>query len=263
MLKSKFKKIISKFSISSTKHAHSIISKIPRYEPCFTTLFSHKLKIIDSASFLAQYRGIFDKEIYKFNTTTSRPFILDCGANIGLSIIYFKRLYPQSKIIGFEPDEKAFEALTYNMNSFKFKNITLINKAVWTKKSLLPFFSEGADAGRIAVKCDHKKITEIQTIRLKDFLNTDVDFLKIDIEGAETKILDDCSSLLFRVKHLFVEYHSFANMPQSLDKILKILTDASFRYYLSSSGVHSPQPFIQKNEYLGMDNQINIYATRN
>ena len=42
-------------------------------------------------------------------------YVIDCGANIGMSITYFKRLYPKSKIIGFEPDPKIFETLKKNI----------------------------------------------------------------------------------------------------------------------------------------------------
>ena len=82
----KFKKLASKFSVVFTENKFSEIAQIPRYKEHTIELFSHKLKIVDSASFLAQYKGIFKTEIYKFKSTTRKPLILDCGSNIGLSI---------------------------------------------------------------------------------------------------------------------------------------------------------------------------------
>jgi precorrin-6B methylase 2 len=88
------------------------------------------LKLVDSESFLTTYIELFENQIYKFNSSQKDLLILDCGANIGLSVIYFKRLYPNSKIIAFEADPNIFNVLQENVKSFNFKNVELINKAV-------------------------------------------------------------------------------------------------------------------------------------
>lgn len=240
----------------------SYLRKIPRYQPVEVTLFSHKFKLLDSASFLFQYNEIFKSQIYKFATGRQKPYILDCGANIGLSIIYFKRLYPKATIIGFEPDKHIFDILTYNIKSFKFTDVKLIKKGLWNKAAAINFFSEGADGGRIAIKHDKTNLIKIKTLRLRMFLKQSVDFLKLDIEGAETRVLEDCQDLLCNVKNLFVEYHSFIDQPQTLDKLLKILLHCSFRYYVSNIGAQSKHPFLEKAAWMGMDNQLNIYATK-
>ena len=50
------------------------------------------------------FREIFVGGIYMFECNTDRPIIVDCGSDIGMSILFFKRLYPKARIIGFEPD---------------------------------------------------------------------------------------------------------------------------------------------------------------
>ncbi len=55
---------------------------------------------------------IITQEIYRFKADTDAPLILDCGANIGLSALYFQRLYPKARIMAFEPDTHNFELLT-------------------------------------------------------------------------------------------------------------------------------------------------------
>ncbi len=122
------------------------------------------------------------------------------------------------------------------------------------------FFSEGADGNRIALKEDKKNITEIKTTRLIHYLDNPIDFLKIDIEGAEYCVLQDCKDALGKVQNLFVEYHSFVNQEQKLDEILKILKKAGFRYYINQSGTSLHSPFIQKKSDLSMDLQLNIFA---
>jgi len=199
------------------------LNLFPRYTLTSTKLMGKKLFIPDSASFLSMYKEIIEKEIYKFYTTSKNPYIIDCGANIGLSIIYFKKIFPNARIVAFEPDKKIFNLLKKNIQSFNLKNIKLIQKGVWSKKSTMNFYSEGADAGRIVTNTHINNTNKIYTIKLNDFLNKIVDFLKIDIEGAEVDVLENSKDKLSNVKNLFVEYHSFTNQKQRLDKIIKIL----------------------------------------
>src|SRR5947209_7181674 len=88
-----------------------------------------------------------------------------------------------------------------------------------------------------------------------------VDFLKLDVEGAETEVLADCADLLGRVENLFVEYHSFGDEPQSIHTLLSVMQGAGFRVHVRAS-TGSPQPFLFRALNLGMDNQLCVYAFR-
>ena len=233
---------------------------MPRYKETSTVLLEKNIKVPDAASFLFMKKEIFEKEIYKFRTDNSAPYILDCGANIGLSIIYFKKLFPNAKIIGFEPDEEIFSMLKHNLEVFKLSNITLKKRAVWSSETTLRFFSEGADAGRVTEGGHNMTQKEVKTVRLKDYLQEPIDFLKIDIEGAEVEVIKDCQDQLHHAKNIFIEYHSFSGVNQSLSEILAILKNSGFRYYINSPGLQSEQPFVGTKASLGMDMQLNIYC---
>jgi FkbM family methyltransferase len=209
------------------------------------------------------YSEIFEKEIYRFKTISTKPYIIDGGANIGLSVIYFKKMYPLSNVIAFEPDKKIFTTLEENVKSFDLRDVEIINKGLWNKEENLDFFSEGADGGRIDNEKTGSEKNTISTISLRPYLNKKVDFLKLDIEGAETTVLEDCADLLKEVDNLFVEYHSFNNKKQDLDRILNIISNSGFRYYIESIGTSSKHPFISRNLNIGIDLQLNIYAYRN
>jgi FkbM family methyltransferase len=238
------------------------IERIPRYkETTVCSLLDKPFKIADSASFLSSYNAIILREMYKFKSDNSHPYIIDCGANIGLSVFYFKKLYPDSTVIAFEPDKKIFDILSFNVG--ELNNVTLINKGLWDEETTLKFFEEGGDGGRIVDDKDKSgNIIEIKTTRLKQYLNKPVDFLKIDIEGAEYKVLRDCENELKNVKNLFIEYHSFVNRPQEMGELLYIISKAGFRYYVENNGIYSYSPFFQIKTYAGFDNQSNIFAYR-
>lgn len=234
----------------------------PRYTDTEVEFLGNKIQIPDIASFNFTRNELFNIEIYKFFTNKEAPYIIDCGANIGLSVIYFKKLYPKARIIAFEPDSKIFKTLEHNVQSFGFADIELINKACWSSETTQKFYSEGADGGRTALKSDNQNIIEVKTTRLRKNLQSDVDFLKIDIEGAENEVLHDVEDLLIKVDKIFVEYHSFVKQEQKLPEILKILKTAGFRLHISSPGLRSPMPFMKLSTYANMDNQLNIYGLR-
>lgn len=238
------------------------LRKIPRFTETQIKLFGKDLKVADAPSFFSSYKTIMCSEIYKFETDSKQPLIIDCGANIGLSVIYFKRLFPGAKVIAFEPDKKIFNILQCNMKSFGYDNVELINKALWNRESEVDFYSEGADAGHVVNTTNHEQITTVSAVRLRPYLTCKVDFLKIDIEGAEYEVLNDNKDLLCSVHNLFVEYHSFVGQEQKLSEMLKILKDGGFRYYIYNNSKQTHHPFIEKEVYSGMDMQLNIYACR-
>lgn len=238
------------------------LKSLERYVCTETKFLDHPIKIVDNASYMSLKNELFGKQIYRFNCDSEQPCIVDCGANIGMSIIYFKQLFPGAEITGFEPDKKIFQVLKYNVESFQLSKVTLIEKACWNEETTLRFYSEGADAGRTATDGDNGNITEVKTIRLRNFLNRKVNFLKIDIEGAELNVLKDCSDLLINVENIFVEYHSFVDTQQFLPEILTILKDAGFRLHISAPTLVSQTPFTELRTYANMDNLLNIYGSR-
>lgn len=242
------------------QHHLKRLRSVPRYQPTVTHIFGQPFELADSASFISTFEQLFKEQIYCFNSSAPDPFILDCGANIGLSVVYFKRLYPKSRIIAFEPDSAIFDILSRNVKNFRFDDVQLVNRAVWNAVTELDFTRDGADGGRLSVGSD-KANQVVPTVRLRDFLDRRVDFLKLDIEGAETEVLRDCEEQLVNVGALFVEYHSFDNQPQTLHVITDVLTRAGFRLHIQAP-MSAPQPFIKCNPEMGMDMQLNIFAFR-
>lgn len=239
------------------------LENVPRYTRISANIEGKNYEIPDSASFMFMYEEIFKGEIYKFKTQNEKPYIIDGGANIGLAILYLKQLYPESEIVAFEPDPEIFNILRLNLTTHGFDRVNIINKGLWDCDTNLNFLSEGADAGLLKGS-DHdcNSSFEVPVVSLKPYLNKPVDFLKLDIEGAETAVIKDIAKDLKSVKRIFVEYHSFLDEKQTLDEILKILKEANFRLYISSPGIASKRPFIKINTYNNMDMQLNIFGIK-
>jgi len=239
------------------------ISKIKRHCLFTTTLLEKEIQCLDSTSFIGQYYEIIKKKIYCFETTVESPYIVDCGANIGISLIFFITKFPKAEIVAFEPDPLVFSVLEKNLNKFNNTNITLINKGVWNADGKVNFIGNSDDTGKIVEKTlPNHKYTEIEVVRLRSFLKKKVHFLKIDIEGAEDAVLPDIYDLLPNIERIFIEYHSKINEDQKLAKILDILYNNGFRYFVEQTTIYNPNPFIDITVIKGLDNLLNIYGYR-
>lgn len=237
------------------------LRRIPRYTKGVTHLLGYPVTFVDSLSFINMYDEIFGRQIYRFKCESEVPFILDCGSNIGLSVLYFKQIYPHSRILAFEADPLIAEVLKSNIQSASLAQVEIVQKAVWDEQTVLNFMREGADAGRLDCLAEGTEQCGVETIRLRNYLSQPIDFLKMDIEGAELRVLKDCCDQLKNVKRLFVEYHSFENSEQKLDELLSVLKQAGFRIFCDQP-IKVRQPFFELSPYLGMDLQLNIYAFR-
>ncbi|HEV7331929.1 MAG TPA: FkbM family methyltransferase [Flavisolibacter sp.] len=213
--------------------------------------------------FFVTYEEVILNEIYKFRSSSPSPYIIDCGANMGLSVFYFSQLYPGARIVAFEPEPPIFEVLQKNVQQFgQGKQIEIYQKAVWEEETTLQFYTDRGMGGSVVNTYKDQVPTEIKTVRLADFLQQQVDFLKLDIEGAEYVVLKDCAPYLKNVAHLFVEYHSFLNKEQKLEEILSILKQNGFRYHLRQSFSRN-HPFVDLDSACeNMDMAINVFGYR-
>ena len=229
----------------------------PRYRPGRTQLFGRTLEFVDASTFLEMQHDLFTRQIYRFIANIDKPLIIDGGANIGLSVLYFKCLYPNSKIIAFEADPAIFEVLERNCRTYKLAGVELIPKALWKCETLAPFQQEGSLAGRISPAAN----ILVPTCRLSDYLHQPVNLLKLDIEGAETEVLLDCAHLLNNVANIFVEHHSFLNNQQDLHVAINLLHEAGFRVFVEPAQP-AKQPLYVRTIVCGMDVQVNIFGFR-
>ena len=106
--------------------------------------------------------------------------------------------------------------------------------------------------GEVVVKC----------VRLSDLLNEEVDFLKIDIEGAELPVLRDCGDKIKNVKNLFVEYHGKYDKLSELNEMLDILIRNGFKYCIREGSIIHSKPFWDKDAKVKYDLLLNIFALR-
>jgi FkbM family methyltransferase len=212
---------------------------------------------------LYSLKEIFIEEIYKLDLNITEPYIIDCGANIGLSILYLKKQFPKASIIAFEPDETNFGLLKKNTEDFP--GLILQQKAVWKENNFVKFDASATLSSQIISNSDKNDTSsnEVESIRLKDFIDRPIDFLKIDIEGAEFEVLKDCADRLDMVKFMFIEYHGRFNQINELTEIFNLLNERHFQYYIKEASEVYHTPFFRKEKPESYDIQLNIFCFKN
>jgi len=194
--------LIAFFKIEFTKRGYVKIN-IPQSK----TPFLLRAKSSDLKVFIQIFLG----NVYEIPITMNPKFVVDGGANIGLSTIYFANKYPDAKIIAIEPEYSNLALLKENTKSYP--NIEVIQAAIWHKKTLITIVDPGDGFWAFQVKesINNENTSKVDTITIDEILELSpegiIDILKLDIEGAEKEVFTSCESWIDRINIIEIELH--------------------------------------------------------
>lgn len=142
--------------------------------------------------------------------------IIDLGANVGYSTVYFLERYPNVKCICLEPDPRNFHLLLKNTARYGGR-VRLIEAAVWRDDKnvcLIDRHFVGNEWGIRVVENGMEKARVVRGISMNTVLsmlpeNRAVDILKIDIEGSEDELFEGMKDdWLSRIRSICIELHT-------------------------------------------------------
>jgi len=195
---------------------------------------------LNEISFRTLYNEIFKVNEYKFSARTASPLILDCGANIGMSVLYFKKLYPRSRVIAFEPHPETFKLLERNVQQNNLRDVQLVNAAIGDSTGEMEFYvnddavhwslSDTGIPNAYAGPAGWKTIT-VPKVQLSSYISEPIDYLKLDIEGMEEIVLREIEERLSYITEIRMEFHSqVANPENNLERVLPLLARHQFKF---------------------------------
>jgi FkbM family methyltransferase len=190
---------------------------------------------------------------YVFEDLYHRPFrdlesdnsvILDLGTNIGCSILDMKDIFPSAKIIGCEMDTDNFNLALKNCK--KINDVTILNNAVWFEDGIVQYYKgantfSNSDAFSIIKREQPSSVNEVRTISVKSIsidsiiqsYNLEkIDYVKMDIEGAELEVILINNQWLNIVWQIKIEYH---NGEDDAKKIKEVLLKKGFNVFKDTS----------------------------
>jgi FkbM family methyltransferase len=138
-------------------------------------------------------------------------FIIDAGANIGLTSVYLANRFPSARILALEVDQQNFELLAANTRPYPY--ITPLLKGLWNRRANLVIDNPEEYAWAFTVsEAGQERSSTVEGISVADLLRDfgweRVDLLKMDIEGAELEVLSlGTEEWLDCVRVLAVEVH--------------------------------------------------------
>lgn len=203
----------------------------------------------NEAEFHKLYEEIFKKHIYYLDLDVTQPYrIIDAGGHIGLATIYFKLQFPFSSIKVFEPHPTAFSLLQQNITANKFKDVETYNYGLWSTDGQMTLHVDSAEKEQWLSttsveqgawnKSQQTIPVTVPTTRLSPFLAEHVDILKMDIEGAETEVIKECSAVISNVDYLFIEFH--ANRLHRPEELVTLLLNSGFDLTVFDDGGEVP-----------------------
>ena len=165
--------------------------------------------------------------------------IIDIGAHIGSTALYFHAHYPAASVYAFEPNIYNYRYL--HENTKYFEKIVTFQHGLFDKEIEVPLYSGKDNSGQSSVMKSNYAETISEIIRLKKAseeikkLNIEkISILKIDTEGCEIPVLKDIAPMIKDIDIIYLEYHSEDDRLE----IDQMLTPDFFLYFSRASGIH-------------------------
>ena len=204
-------------------------------------LLGFQVESVDESTFVDLVDEIFVRRPYFFPARRVDPLIIDCGANIGLATLFFKATYPAARILAFEPDPKLFSVLERNIRRNGLEGVTAHSRAIFHRAGRIQLRPGAYPASGLSglSRPGDRLAVDVEAVDICDVVTEPVDFVKMDIEGVEGKVVRRLgeSGKLELIERLVIEYHHNNGNDQNLSDVLTPLDDAGFTYQISAPAV--------------------------
>lgn len=187
----------------------------------------------------ALYPIVDDFNFYQhFYKVQPNDVVVDAGANCGHLSIFFSKLVGQNGIIfAFEPDKFNIERIEKNkkLNEDLIDNIKIVDLLLWDKNELIDFYEAGTVSSSAVWMPDSECCVKKQAVRIDDWVvNNNIqklDFIKMDIEGAEIEALDGCVETIKNLEPNFAiaSYH-IVNNEKTFIKVEQFFASMNYPY---------------------------------
>ena len=188
------------------------------------------LRVTDGVNAYMQYKDEFLLRNYAFEACGPAPVVIDGGANIGMFTLATLRDHPDARVTAFEPDPAVRAMLHENLDRNGARGVTIVDAALGAAEGEMSFTPDGQAGGTLG----GAGAMRVRVVPLSRYLDGEVDFLKLNIEGAELDVIQEAAAAgrLRQVRAMVIEYHGWAQAPQRLGALLQVLDANGFRYLL-------------------------------
>jgi FkbM family methyltransferase len=192
----------------------------------------YDVELLDYGHFVDMLEEIFVQQVYEV-PLPDRPRILDCGSNIGISVLYFKNRHPSAHLVAFEPHPIKADVLARNVERNALADVQVVPKAVTGVDGMVELQIDPDDPGSLVSGTRRKQrtSTRVDATSLSPYVQEPVDLIKLDVEGDELPVLRELadSGALGLVSQLVVEVHHHLDpTEENLAAIFAVLEGTGF-----------------------------------
>lgn len=184
------------YGINKPKHTSYELVKGKESKTAFKTTFKEISMITNEALYFIVPDFNYYQHFYKVK---ANDVILDAGANCGhLTLFFSKSVGKEGMVYAFEPDKFNIERIEQNrqLNNDVADNIKIEELLLWNENKLVDFYEAGTVGSSAVWIPNNDKCVKKEAIRIDDWVVKNnikkLDFIKMDIEGAEIEALDGC-----------------------------------------------------------------------
>jgi len=190
-------------------------------------------------------REVWIDECYRLPFALQPERVVDLGANIGLTSLWFAHRYGAKTVIAVEPSPANARIVRMNLESNNI-NAQVVEAAVGARDGTA-YFQDGVDSnlGHLATSGGREvPVVSMETLLGRLPSGAEVDVVKMDIEGGEGPLLKENLAWLRRVRSLIAEFH-----PEVIDypAVIRSIESQGFRYIPAhSAGPDSMDAFVRE-----------------
>ena len=202
--------------------------------------FRYPVYLRTGASDFPVFESVLVHRCYDIDYGVPPKTIFDCGANIGLTTVFYANRFPEAQIISVEPEAGNFQLL--KKNTEHYPNVNIYQNGLWNKATSLKVEDKGYNEwGFMLSETPAGTPGAIEAITIPDLMRqqqcNEIDILKIDIEGSEKELFEsNYETWLPKVKTLVIELHDRMREGAALS-FFRALTNYHFRLAINGENI--------------------------
>lgn len=193
-------------------------------------------------SFICVLLEIFYFNIYEqFYRPKKGDVVVDAGAFVGMfAVKAAKAVGDKGTVIAIEPEKENVKFLERNVEENKLENVIVVDKALWSEKGKRMLYLDYRSAASLVYLRDRCSDIEVDTLdNIIGKLNTDVDYIKMDVEGAELEVLRGAYNTLKKNLSIIIGAYHEINGEKTYKTVIPLLESMNFKIERTGGIIHA------------------------
>jgi FkbM family methyltransferase len=216
-------------------NSNLLVFEVPKYNFKFFSKITRKINNFTIQDMFVSMSS-HEEEILKYFTPKEGDVVVDIGAAFGFyTILASKMIGSKGKVIAIEPQPESFQMLNSNIKLNKLSNVKTHNCAIYSKQTKLQLYSSYSIIPERAGE-NTLDFIEVKSNKLDNLIHQignidEVNWIKIDVEGAELEVLKGATNVISKSKNivLLIEVHNISKGRNHYQSIMDLLHNFNFK----------------------------------